>query len=632
MNAPLRRGACPGLSVPMATGDGLLARLTPSGSTIGLDAFGGLCRAARTHGNGILEITSRGSIQIRGLSAASAPLFADDVAALGIGGSDGIPVLTDPLSGLAPDATFDAGALAAALRASLASASIASRLAAKISVVVDGGGALHLDDVAGDIRLRAVDGSDGPWLHVALGGDASTSVPIGAVAPESAVMCVLRLLEVLAAKAPDGRMRDVARGEGLSVLDAAVADIIVDRPAPGVRPAAEPIGRHPLRTGDVAIGVGLPFGHSESDVLLRLVEAARRARAAGLRTAPGRALLVLGLAAGAADAFAAEADALGFIVVGSDPRRRVVACAGAPICASGQIPARAMAPAVVRAAGALSPGDVIHVSGCYKGCAHPAPASVAIFGRDGGCDVVLDGARTCSVTVEDLPHELSARLRARAGDSKEAIMTERHDYLRDGTAIYRESFAIIRAETDLSRFSEDEADIVVRMIHACGNTDAAQYIAFGGGFATAARAAIANGAPILCDSEMVAHGITRARLPAANDVLCTLRDPRVPALAESLSTTRSAAAVELWADRMAGAVVAIGNAPTALFHLLDWLRRGGPQPAAIIGVPVGFVGAAESKAALAADPCGVPYMIVRGRMGGSAMTAAAVNALARAGL
>jgi precorrin-8X/cobalt-precorrin-8 methylmutase len=172
----------------------------------------------------------------------------------------------------------------------------------------------------------------------------------------------------------------------------------------------------------------------------------------------------------------------------------------------------------------------------------------------------------------------------------------------------------------------------VRMIHACGNTDAAQYIAFGGGFATAARAAIANGAPILCDSEMVAHGITRARLPVANDVLCTLRDPRVPALAESLSTTRSAAAVELWADRMAGAVVAIGNAPTALFHLLDWLRRGGPQPAAIIGVPVGFVGAAESKAALAADPCGVPYLIVRGRMGGSAMTAAAVNALARAGL
>jgi precorrin-3B synthase len=616
----------------MATGDGLLARLTPSGSTIGLDAFGGLCRAARKHGNGILEITSRGSIQIRGLSAASAPLFADDVAALGIGGSDGIPVLADPLSGLDPDAAFDAGVLAAALRAALASVSIASRLSAKVSVVVDGGCALHLGGVAGDIRLRAVDDPDGARLHVALGGDAATSVPIGVVAPENAVACVLRLLELLAAKAPDGRMRDIARGEGLSVLKAAVANLVVEGPDPGVRPAAVPIGRHPLRTGDVAIGVGLPFGHSQSDALLRLVEAARRAGAAGLRTAPGRALLVLGLAAGAADAFVTDADALGFIVGAGDPRRRVVACAGAPICASGQIPARALAPLVVRAAGALSPGDVIHVSGCYKGCAHPGLASVAIFGRDGGCDVVLDGEPTCSATVDDLPNQLNAILRARAEDSKEAIMTERHDYLRDGTAIYRESFAIIRAETDLSRFSEDEADIVVRMIHACGNTDAAQYIAFGGGFATVARAAIAAGAPILCDSEMVAHGITRARLPAANDVLCTLRDPRVPALAEALSTTRSAAAVEFWADRMAGAVVAIGNAPTALFHLLEMLRRGGPKPAAIIGVPVGFVGAAESKAALAADPSGVPYLIVRGRMGGSAMTAAAVNALARAGL
>jgi precorrin-8X/cobalt-precorrin-8 methylmutase len=211
-------------------------------------------------------------------------------------------------------------------------------------------------------------------------------------------------------------------------------------------------------------------------------------------------------------------------------------------------------------------------------------------------------------------------------------MTERHNYLRDGAAIYQESFAIIRAETDLSRFSEDEADIVVRMVHACGNPDAARYIEFGGGFAAAARAAIAGGAPILCDSEMVAHGITRARLASANDVLCTLRDPQVPALAAALSTTRSAAAVELWAGRLTGAVVAIGNAPTALFHLLERLGRGGPRPAAIIGVPVGFVGAAESKAALAADPCGVPYLIVRGRMGGSAMTAAAVNALARAGL
>jgi precorrin-8X/cobalt-precorrin-8 methylmutase len=211
-------------------------------------------------------------------------------------------------------------------------------------------------------------------------------------------------------------------------------------------------------------------------------------------------------------------------------------------------------------------------------------------------------------------------------------MPERAAYLRDGTAIYQRSFAIIREEADLSRFSAEEADVAVRMIHACGQVDAAQHIVFGGGLVAAARGALDAGAPILCDAEMVAHGITRARLPARNEVICTLRDARVPALAEKLGTTRSAAAVELWGEKLAGAVVAIGNAPTALFCLLELLDAGAPKPAAILGIPVGFVGAAESKDALAADPRGVPFLIVRGRMGGSAMTAAAVNALARAGL
>jgi precorrin-8X/cobalt-precorrin-8 methylmutase len=211
-------------------------------------------------------------------------------------------------------------------------------------------------------------------------------------------------------------------------------------------------------------------------------------------------------------------------------------------------------------------------------------------------------------------------------------MSELHAYLRDGTAIYERSFAIIRAEADLSAFSPEEADIVVRMIHACGQVEAAQHISFGGDLVGAARKALAAGAPILCDAEMVAHGVTRARLPARNEVLCTLCDARVPALAQQQGTTRSAAALELWSEQLSGAVVAIGNAPTALFRLIEMLAAGSPRPAAIIGVPVGFVGAAESKVALAADPHGVPFLVVRGRMGGSAMAAAAVNALARAGL
>jgi len=206
------------------------------------------------------------------------------------------------------------------------------------------------------------------------------------------------------------------------------------------------------------------------------------------------------------------------------------------------------------------------------------------------------------------------------------------EYLRDPNAIYERSFAIIRAEANLARFSAEEADVAVRMIHACGLVDVAKDIVFGGNLVAAGRAALVNGAPILCDSEMVAHGVTRARLPAKNEVVCTLHDPRVPELARELGTTRTAAALDLWASRLAGAVVAIGNAPTALFRLLEMLDAGGPKPAAILGLPVGFVGAAESKDALAADPRGVPFVIVRGRLGGSAIAAAAINALARAGL
>jgi precorrin-8X/cobalt-precorrin-8 methylmutase len=211
-------------------------------------------------------------------------------------------------------------------------------------------------------------------------------------------------------------------------------------------------------------------------------------------------------------------------------------------------------------------------------------------------------------------------------------MSEAAGYLRDGAAIYRQSFAIIRAEADLSRFSADEAEVAVRMIHACGNVELAADIVFHPDLVGSARSALERGAPILCDAEMVSHGITRARLPAANDVVCTLRDPRVPELAERLGTTRSAAALELWRDRLGGAVVAIGNAPTALFRLLDLIADGAPKPAAILGIPVGFVGAAESKEALAEDRNGVPFATVRGRMGGSAITAAAINALARSGL
>ena len=202
------------------------------------------------------------------------------------------------------------------------------------------------------------------------------------------------------------------------------------------------------------------------------------------------------------------------------------------------------------------------------------------------------------------------------------------DYLRDGDEIYRRSFAIIRAEADLRHIPADLEKLAVRVAHASGMVDAIGDLAFSAGAGAAGREALRAGAAILCDSRMVAEGVTRTRLPADNPVLCTLRDPAVPDLAKVLGNTRSAAALELWRPLLAGAVVAIGNAPTALFRLLDMLDEGAAKPALIIGFPVGFIGAAESKAALAENSRGVPFVILKGRRGGSAMTAAAVNALA----
>ncbi len=206
----------------------------------------------------------------------------------------------------------------------------------------------------------------------------------------------------------------------------------------------------------------------------------------------------------------------------------------------------------------------------------------------------------------------------------------RSSYVRDGAEIYRRSFATIRAETDLAGTEPILERTMVRMIHACGMVDLVADVEASVGFAPAGEAALRAGAPILCDTSMVASGVTRSRLPAGNDVVCALSDPRVAPMAAELATTRTAAAVELWRERLEGSVVVIGNAPTALFHLLDLVAVGGPRPAAVIGIPVGFIGAAESKAALAEQQLGLEFLVVHGRRGGSAISAAAVNALASA--
>jgi precorrin-3B synthase len=401
--SPQRRGACPGLSAPMTTGDGLLVRLLPIG-TIALNAFAGLCAAARQHGNGIIEVTSRGSIQIRGLSAASAPRFAAAVAALGIAAGDGIPIMINPLAGLDPEEIIDASALAGDLRLALAQSSLAQKLSAKVSVAIDCGGAADLDGIAADVRLRAQAVNGVTALCVSVGGDGQRAAHIGCVAGQDGVQVTIRLLEVLARRGRV-RARDVLAAEGIAAFRSAVADLLVAAASrrDNGNGRKEPIGPHELRDGAVAYGVGLAFGHADATSLQRLSETAKAAGASGMRSAPGRALIIIGLTRQNSSPFAAAAEALGFIVRSDDPRRHVVACAGAPICASANIAARALAPQIAAAAAPHLDGSFkIHISGCAKGCAHPAPAALTVVGASSGCALVANG------TTRDAPFKVVA--------------------------------------------------------------------------------------------------------------------------------------------------------------------------------------------------------------------------------
>ena len=413
MNQPLRRGACPGLSAPMPTGDGLLVRLRPIG-TVALGAFEKLCAAAREHGNGVIEVTTRGSIQVRGLSAQSAPHFAEAVAKLGIATADGVPVLSNPLAGLDAAEIVDATALAADLTDALAGTSLANKLAPKVSVIIDGGG-LHLDGIAADVRLCAAAAPHGPVFHAGVGGDGVGATELGVVAVHDGVEAALRLLDVIARSGSDARARDVLASGGVATFRAAIADLLVAGivPRQSRRPAeAEVIGAHPLRGGSFACGVGLAFGHADATVLERLAKAAGDAGASGIRAAPGRAVMIIGLGRASLPGFIAAAAALGFVVSADDPRRHVFACAGAPICSSAHIAARTIAPRIAEAAAPyLGASFQIHLSGCVKGCAHAGSAALTIVGAPRGCELIANGgARDVPfgiVSPDELPEAIA---------------------------------------------------------------------------------------------------------------------------------------------------------------------------------------------------------------------------------
>jgi precorrin-3B synthase len=385
----------------MATGDGLLARLTPAGSTISLDAFAGLCAAARTHGNGIVEITSRGSIQIRGLSAASAPLFAAEVASLGIEASDGFPVVTDPLAGLTDDDVFDTHALAAPLREALAVAPFVSRLSAKVSLAIDGGAALHLDTLTADVRMRAVDDRH---LYVSLAGDAATATPLGAVPLERAVECIVRLFETLATTAPRSRMREAIQGAGLNI------QIRGCRPprrytASSRRPA-DP-SAFPLSSGNNAWASACRSGIRIGNAVALIARPVRPAP--GLRTTPAARCCWWGCRRGARQVVAEAKARLHHR--SRRPASKIVAVPARRSARSGEIATRAIARRS-HARGRCPMENHPYFGMCQR-LRPSSPSPLAVFGRDGSLRRVRRWRLSCSVTADALPGGLATRSIAR---------------------------------------------------------------------------------------------------------------------------------------------------------------------------------------------------------------------------
>jgi precorrin-3B synthase len=409
----------------MPTGDGLLARLLPTG-TISLDVFQALCDAAREHGNSIVEVTTRGSIQVRGLSAASAVRFAEAIAKLNVAASDTIQVLTNPLAGLDPEEILDASEIAASLRHALAKTPLPRHLAPKVSVIVDGGGVSGLDHLVADVRLRAGRSNDQVVVHVGVAGDQTTAMALGAVAPDRAIEVTLQLLDVIARSGHAARARDLVAADAGDTFRATIADFLMPGALP---PSAQksngPIGTYPLGDAAFACGFGLAFGHATAASLGELARAAAALGAGGLRTASGRAVLFIGLTQQATASLAGVAERLGFVVRADDPRRHVFACAGTPICSSAYIAARTIAPRVADIAGPrLGPDFDIHISGCPKGCAHSKQAALTIVGRSDGCALIADGrpgnVPFATVSIDELPAAITRFARApRDEDSQE---------------------------------------------------------------------------------------------------------------------------------------------------------------------------------------------------------------------
>lgn len=412
MNAFQRRGACPALSAPMQTGDGLLVRLNPVAGGLSPKTLIGLSESAARHGNGIMEVTARGSIQIRGLTAESAGQLAAEVNALGVAVRTGVPVETGPLAGLDSQEIADPRRLTDTIRAAIEKAALADKLGPKVSVVVDGGGSINLDTILADIRLVAVRHGDRALWQVSIAGTATTARPLALLDEAEACDAALMVLQAISAKGPESRARDLPPASAFTTFsssNAAPSNAALSHerhhPTDSI-----PIGILPLANHTHTVGIALPFGSMPAERIARLCSEAARHGASEIRPAPQRTLLFLGLTKENCADLQQAASTLGFVTETADPRLHIAACPGEPACASGLLATREIAETIASDhAGMLDGSFTLHISGCAKGCAHPATAALTLVGDENGAGLVVDG------TAKALPPRYSPRYEAARG-------------------------------------------------------------------------------------------------------------------------------------------------------------------------------------------------------------------------
>ena len=611
------RDACPGVVRLHAAADGHLARVRLPGGRLGPRALDAIVDAA-VLGNGVVELTSRAGLQVRGLREHSAGALAGVLSAGGLLPSathDRVRnILAAPLAGRSPAALAAVDPLVDELdRALCADAALAGLPSRFLFALDDGAGTLG--SIVADVELVAEVGA----FRLVLDGHATSLLVSPAGAPEAALGAARAFL-ALAAEEARGvwRVRELTDGAGR--LARRLGLVLRERSGKARRPGngedQRVLGVTAQRDGRVAVAVLAPLARLGREQLHGLAGLGR-SLGCEVRVSPWRTLTFVDVAPSAADGLMDDLKDIGLVVCGASGWVALSACAGLGACARARVDVRAAA--VRRAAVRDEKSPVEHWSGCERRCGEPPGAGIRVVAREHGVAVTHVGVGESVVASPAAAHDLLERRTGVVG---------MRGYARDGAEIYRRSFATIRAEAELDGLDPILERVVVRMIHACGMVDLVCDVAASPAFGASAEAALRGGAPILCDTAMVAAGITRSRLPAGNEVLCTLNDLTVPELAKRMATTRTAAAVELWRERLDGALVVVGNAPTALFRLLEIVDEAATRPAAVIGVPVGFIGAAESKAALAGYPAGLEHLVVHGRRGGSAIAVAAVNALA----